>query len=182
MPVNTQMDEQRRLPTYLGKRPHGAMLDESRVYRYSLWRLWREDACLSGMAAFVGLNPSTADETKDDPTIRRCIGFAQSWGLAGLVMLNIFAIRATDPQEMKQARYPIGELNDEAIKRVADSCGLVVCCWGNNGDHLGRGAAVRGLLWRQCGCAVWHLGLTKKGHPRHPLYLRSSTERIRWTN
>ncbi len=176
------MDKQRRLPTYIGQGPHGAMLDESRVYRYSLWRRWRADACMSGMAAFVGLNPSKADETQDDPTTRRCIGFAQSWGFGGMVILNIFAIRATDPQEMKQARCPIGELNDEALTRIADSCGLVVCCWGSHGDHLGRGAVVLGLLRRQCGTAVWHLGLTKKGHPRHPLYLRSSTQRIRWTN
>lgn len=176
------MDEQRRPTTYVGSAASGAVLDKSRVYRYSLWRRWREGAGLSRMAAFVGLNPSTADESQDDPTVKRCMRFARSWGLGGLVMLNIFAIRATDPQEMKRAPCPIGEDNDEAICWVAHSCGLMVCSWGNHGDHLGRSAAVIRLLRRQCGCAIWDLGLTKKGHPKHPLYLPVCTKRVRWTN
>lgn len=118
---------------------------------------------------FVGLNPSTADETQDDPTIRRCIAFAKAWGYAGLCMTNLFAFRATDPKDMRAAAEPIGPANDEHLRTLADGAGVIVAAWGANGTHLGRDVAVRKML-----PALHCLALTKGGHPGHPLYLRKT--------
>lgn len=118
---------------------------------------------------FVGLNPSTADETQDDPTIRRCIAFAKSWGYAGLCMTNLFAFRATDPKDMMVAADPVGPENDGYLLALAGDTGVIVAAWGANGTHLGRDADVCKLL------PVLHcLALTKDGHPGHPLYLRKT--------
>ena len=95
----------------------GARFSESRTHRYALWRIWEKGA---PMVMFVGLNPSTADETQDDPTIRRCIDFAKRWGYGGLYMLNIFAFRATNPKDMKAAADPVGP------DRAAPSFGLLI--------------------------------------------------------
>lgn len=165
---------------FIGDGPTGAVLDETRAYRYSLWRRWHECCAPSLMCAFVGLNPSTADETADDPTIRRCIGFAKRWGFGGLVMLNIFAFRATDPKDMKASRDPVGPLNDEALRSVAAVVGRVVCCWGAHGSHKLRGSLVKFALKTTAKRAVYHLGLSNGGHPKHPLYLSAETEPIRW--
>lgn len=155
----------------------GALFDESRIYRYSLWRRWGfgsgiEAVTLGDMVTFIGLNPSTADESEDDPTIRRCIGFAKQWGFGGLVMLNIFAFRATDPKDMKKQLNPIGKLNDAAIQNVTDRIGRTVCAWGVHGAWMNRGAAVRAMVRG----TAFHLGQTKQGFPKHPLYLASDTE------
>lgn len=165
---------------FLGPGYTGATFDESRAYRYALWRRFWPGATGDRMVAFVGLNPSTADEHADDPTIRRCIGFAKAWGFEGLVMLNLFAFRATDPRDMRKAADPIGPDNDECLRRLAGLCGKTVCAWGAHGDYRGRCHHVRALLDQQCHRAVWHLGLTKDGHPKHPLYLRADTELVRW--
>lgn len=118
---------------------------------------------------FVGLNPSTADETQDDPTIRRCIAFAKDWGYAGLCMTNLFAFRATDPKDMKAAAEPTGSENDMHLKALAEGAGVIVAAWGANGTYKGRDAEVRRLL-----PALHYLALTKDGHPGHPLYLRKT--------
>ena len=101
-----------------------AVLSEDRVYRYALWRIWNEDRPL---VMFVGLNPSTADETNDDPTLRRCMGFAESWGYGGVIMANIFAYRATDPKIMKQTEAPIGPENDEWLRKLSNVSDLKLC-------------------------------------------------------
>jgi len=149
----------------------GAFLSDCRDYRYTLWRRW--DRYLPG-CVFVGLNPSTADETEDDPTIRRCIGFAKSWGLGSLIMLNAYAFRATNPKDMTAARNPIGLLNDQAIEQTAqaqvDRGGIVVAAWGTHCDEQ-REAAVCRVINRPIHC----LGRTKAGRPKHPLYLRADT-------
>ncbi len=137
------------------------------------------DAEPDEMAVFIGLNPSTADETVDDPTIRRCINFARSWGRSGVVMLNIFALRSTDPKVLFAVSDPVGLDNDHALTVVSAVCQPVVACWGVHGSHLARGYYVKQLLRQTCP-AVFHLGLTKSGQPKHPLYLRKTTERIRW--
>ncbi len=134
-----------------------------RAYRYTLWREWIGG---EGYAMFVGLNPSTADETQDDPTIRRCIGYAKSWGYAGLCMTNIFAYRATQPEDMKAVADPVGPENDQYLQRIAAGAGVIVAAWGVHGTHQGRDSAVRRLL-----PALHCLKLTKDGHPGHPLYL-----------
>lgn len=137
-----------------------------RTYRYSLWREWIGG---DGYAMFVGLNPSTADETQDDPTIRRCVAFAQAWGYAGLCMTNLFAFRATEPKDMRSAPSPIGPENDSVLLAAASNAGVIVAAWGVNGTHMGRDAEVRELL-----PDMHVLALTKDGHPGHPLYLRKT--------
>jgi hypothetical protein len=144
-----------------------AIFSRCRTWRYSLVRQW--DPTVQTVV-FVGLNPSTADETVDDPTIRRCIRFAREWGYGGLVMCNLFAYRATDPKDMKAAEDPVGPENDDYLRSCAQRAGLVVAAWGAHGGHLGRAQQVvdAGLLGN-----FTVLGLTKDGHPRHPLYMRA---------
>jgi hypothetical protein len=124
---------------------------------------------------FVGLNPSTADETLDDPTIRRCMGFARSWGYDGLCMTNLFAFRATDPSVMKAAEDPVGPMNDSILVSLAENAGIVVAAWGVHGSYLGRDRAVIEML-PQLHC----LRLTISGHPAHPLYLPAGLEPFPW--
>lgn len=125
---------------------------------------------------FIGLNPSTADEVNDDPTVRRCIRFAQRWGYGALCMTNIFAYRATDPNVMKTQADPVGKLNDRYLKSAAHQAGIVVAAWGTHGAHEDREEKVLGLLRGKLSC----LGTTKAGHPRHPLYLRADTVPQPW--
>lgn len=96
----------------------GAEFSPCRVWRYALWRRW-DFGSRCNMVAFVGLNPSTADESLDDATIRRCINFAKSWGYDGMYMLNAYAFRATDPRDMKAFHEPIGKDNDCTIARIS---------------------------------------------------------------
>lgn len=151
----------------------GAEFSACRQYRYRLWRLW--DASRP-TTVFIGLNPSTADETADDPTIRRCLGYAKAWGFGRLEMLNLFAWRATDPKAMKVAADPIGPGNDDAIRAVADTGGLLVAAWGVHGTHLGRDREVCAMLAGR----LHVLRLTKDGHPGHPLYLPAHLEPSPW--
>lgn len=137
-----------------------------RTYRYALWREWNGG---EGYAMFVGLNPSTADEIHDDPTIRRCMDFAQAWGYSALCMTNLFAFRATQPKLMKAAADPVGPENDLHLITLADDAGVTVAAWGIHGTHRGRDLEVRRLL-----PSLHCLARTKHGHPRHPLYLDSS--------
>ena len=116
------------------------------------------------------LNPSTADERTDDPTIRRCIGFARDWGYGGVEIVNIFALRATDPRELRRARDPIGRMNDAHVAGAAKRSAAVVIAWGAHGALLARGAAALGLLSPRA--RLLALGWTQAGEPRHPLYLR----------
>ncbi len=117
------------------------------------------------------LNPSTADAERDDPTIRRCAGFARSWGFGGMTVVNLFALRATDPARLRRARDPVGRDNDRHIAAAA-SAGLVVVAWGVHGRLGERDRAVLALL---SGCRPGCLGTTRGGHPRHPLYLPAAT-------
>ena len=124
---------------------------------------------------FIGLNPSTADEANDDPTVRRCIRFAQSWGYGALCMTNIFAYRATDPADMLVQDDPVGPENDAYLRRLAAGAGVVVAAWGTHGTHMGRHKAVRAMLPR-----LHYLRLTKDGHPGHPLYLPAILKPVAW--
>lgn len=148
-----------------------AHFSNCRRYRYSLWRRWGEGP----HAMFVGLNPSTADEKADDPTIRRCIAFARAWGYDALCMTNLFAYRATQPADMLAASEPVGPENNAYLLRLAAEAGVVVAAWGTHGTHSGRNHAVRSLLPR-----LHYLRLTKDGHPGHPLYLPASLRPIEW--
>jgi hypothetical protein len=140
-------------------------------YRLVLERSWdNRPAC-----GFIMLNPSTADATTDDPTIRRCIGFAKSWGFGGLVVLNLFAFRATNPKELERAYNPVGIFNDPTIFEYtrAQVCGTIVAAWG---AHRVMGNEYRAeSVIRLIGRPLYCLGTTKNGHPRHPLYVPSNT-------
>ena len=140
-----------------------------RRYRYVLWRNWGDLITpTKGYVMFIGLNPSTADETNDDPTVRRCIAYAKAWGYSALCMTNIFAFRATDPKDMMLAHLidPVGPENDAWLLAMANDAALVVAAWGVHGSFQDRGGYVRRFLPK-----LHCLRLTKDGHPGHPLYL-----------
>lgn len=141
-----------------------AVLSPCRKYRYELHREWGD----GGMCAFIGLNPSTADETEDDPTIRRCIGFAKSWGYGSLCMINLFAFRATQPADMKKALDPVGPQNLATLEKIYAEARIVVAAWGAHGTYKGQGAI---CLRKFPG--LHYLSLTSSGAPGHPLYLKS---------
>lgn len=143
-----------------------AEFSDDRVYRYALRR-----GDMTKPVMFLMLNPSTADETADDPTIRRCMGYARAWGYSGLIVGNIFAFRATDPKVMVASENPTGPDNDSWIIRLArEANGNVVCAWGYHGYFRGRGGNVRQLLIRN-GIQPTALHITNTGEPGHPLYL-----------
>ncbi len=126
---------------------------------------------------FVLLNPSTADADEDDPTIRRCTGFANEWGYESLTITNLFAIRSTDPNKLKVLDYDLtaaAHLNDKAIGTAAEQANQVVVAWGTWGRQDTRGFGVFSLL-RHMGIQVDSLGVTKHGFPKHPLYLRGDS-------
>lgn len=143
-------------------------------YRYRLSRTWPDDLLghYDGTALFVMLNPSTADALQDDPTIRRCIGFARSWGKARLLVGNLFAFRATDPRQLDSAADPIGPENDEHLAAMATEADVIVAAWGADKQVASRGRQVAEILFGNF--YVQCLGKTAAGHPRHPLYLPKS--------
>ena len=148
-----------------------ALFSPDGTYRYKLLRIW---ATKKKLACIIGLNPSTADEVQDDPTVRRCIAYAQEWGYGGLWLGNLFALRATDPKKMLfpyNHLDPIGEENDEHLREMAERSAIVVGAWGNWGEVASRGKTVIKMF-----PTIKCLGLTARGQPRHPLYLRKGIE------
>jgi len=141
-----------------------AVFSDCEKYRYSLTRVW--DADLPRIM-FVGLNPSTADEIKNDPTVNRSINFAKSWGFGSMTMMNLFAFRATFPKDLKVAEDPIGKDAEVWIIKEAEKCEKIVAAWGNHGSFLNRSENVLAKLKD-----LYCFGLTKQGQPKHPLYLR----------
>ncbi len=139
-----------------------AKLSGCRNYRYALWRTWDSS---KPFVMFVGLNPSTADETSDDPTLTRCINYAKSWGYGGICMANLFAFRATAPSDMKASDDPIGTENNKWLKKLAKDAALIIAAWGNDGSYLERSEQVKELLPN-----LYCLNLNKSGEPAHPLY------------
>ena len=125
------------------------------------------------------LNPSTADEAKLDPSCTRARNYAERWGYGALVVTNLFGWRATDPEEMKAARDPVGRGNDAAILRAAREAGIVVCAWGNHGAHKERSFKVIDFLKRE-NIELHVLRLNGGGEPAHPLYLPGSLTPVRW--
>lgn len=129
----------------------------------------------NGTLNFVLLNPSTADETQDDPTIRRCLGYARTWGYSRLVITNLLAFRATRPVDLKRADDAVGPLNDDHIRTQATLADRVVVGWGVHGDYLRRGEQVMEWL-RLVGVRPFCLATTLGGQPGHPLYLPKDLE------
>jgi hypothetical protein len=146
----------------------GADFSPCRTWRFALWRRWDSRP----LVAFIGLNPSTADETRDDPTVRRCIGFAKAWGYGGLLMLNAYAFRATDPAELQGAVDPIGPEHDKRLTTFRCCASAFVAAWGIRCEPE-RAARVCEVIGQRIDC----LGKTKNGAPRHPLYLKTTTTR-----
>ena len=147
-----------------------AVFSIDRVYRYGLWRIWNDTL---PKVLFIGLNPSTADEVKNDPTIRRCIGYAKDWGYGGYIMGNIFGFRSTDPKIMKATNDPIGPENNAWLLKLHDEADLTIGAWGNHGKFMDRGMEVMDLI-SDLKC----LKITDQGFPYHPLYLPKSLEPI----
>lgn len=144
-----------------------AVYSDCERYRYLLTRVWDP---AGRKALFVMLNPSTATEYQNDPTVERCERRARALGFGAFRVTNIFAFRATDPKVMRAQDDPVGPGNDAAIAASAPWADRIICAWGSHGAHLGRGAAVERLL-RGTGLPLWHLGLTQAGAPKHPLYI-----------
>lgn len=133
----------------------GAIFSKSGRHRYYLWRRWAD---MGDAALWIMLNPSTADAERDDATIRRCVNFTKAWGCTRMVVVNLFALRATDPRELKTVDKPIGANNDAVIKHQATNCGFKYVV-----------AALLGDVPLVC------LGVTKSGCPKHPLRLSKKT-------
>ena len=139
-----------------------AVFSPCRTYRYTLTRTWELN---QKSVLFIGLNPSTADENNDDPTIRRCIHYATKWGFGGLVMVNLFAFRATLPKNLMKTSFPVGEDNNLFIINAHKKTKMVLAVWGNNGNFLNRDQEVLELISNPM-C----LNINKSGQPAHPLY------------
>lgn len=154
-----------------------AVYSDCMAYRYRLTRVW---APQGRRALFVMLNPSTATEVQNDPTVERCERRARALGFGGFAVANIFAYRATDPRVMRAQADPVGPANDAVITEMArDWADMILCGWGSHGAHLNRGAAVTELL-RATGAALYHLGLTQAGAPKHPLYIGYAQQPALW--
>jgi len=146
----------------------GATISTCQRYRYDLFRIWDDQ---KDLIMFIGLNPSTADASIDDPTIRRCTQFAKDWGYGGLHMVNLFAWRSPSPQVLWLAEFPLEEknrpgVNDAYLKQVAEKCTKIVFAWGNYGTLNERCYKVQ-KMFPDAFC----FGLTTAGQPKHPLYL-----------
>ncbi|MCC5962646.1 MAG: DUF1643 domain-containing protein [Rhodobacteraceae bacterium] len=159
-----------------GDAPSTAVYSPCEAYRYLLTREW---APSQGKALFIMLNPSTATERQNDPTVERCERRARTLGFGAFRVCNIFAYRATDPRAMRAAPDPVGPWNDAAILDSLPWADRIICAWGTHGAHLDRGPQVERLL-RAHGAPLWHLGLSKAGHPRHPLYIGYAVQPQPW--
>lgn len=148
-----------------------AILSPCGRYRYRLWRKWGEGSPL----LFVMFNPSTADADVDDATIRRCIKFTQSHGYGELEVVNLFAYRATHPQDLRRAGYPVGPDNDLHISAAVHESAAVCVAWGSNAAGLERpGIVLQHLRKVVRPDSLFCLAVTRRGYPQHPLMLSSS--------
>ena len=150
-----------------------ATFSDCRKYRYALSRTWNGK---KKTILFIGLNPSTANEKIDDPTIRRCINYAQNWGYGSLLMVNLFAYRATMPSELKNVKNPIGNDNDLHILELSKKADLAVAAWGNEGTLLNRDKEVKKILPN-----LMCLKINKSGQPAHPLYQKKDLKLIKYS-
>ena len=139
-----------------------AVFSPCRKYRYSLSRTWDIN---QKIILFIGLNPSTADETHDDPTIRRSLLYSSRWGFGGLIMVNLFAFRATLPKDLKNSKHPVGRDNNQFIIHAHKEASMTIAAWGNDGDLYNRDQEVLEIISNPM-C----LKVNKTGQPAHPLY------------
>lgn len=153
-----------------------ASYDVSGTYRFRLSRVWDPRG---PRVCWIMLNPSTATEEVTDPTVERTLRFSRSWGFGASEVVNVFALRATDPRLLREADDPVGPGNDSAIVAAASVADLVVAAWGNHAVLGGRSSVVADLI-EGCGVALSCLRVTKEGYPGHPLYIRSDAEPFGW--
>lgn len=147
-----------------------AIISECKQYRYELRRIWQPK---TGLVCWVMLNPSTADANIDDPTIRRCMGYTARWGYGGIIVVNLFALRCTDPNNLCTSDDPIGIGNSIFIKRASSEAKITIAAWGIRGRYLGRDKIVMIMLTNP-----HYLALTRNRSPRHPLYLLNGLDPI----
>lgn len=159
-----------------GDAPSTAVYSDCERYRYSLTRVWDPAGT---RVHFIMLNPSTATEVQNDPTVERCERRARALGHGAFRVTNIFAWRDTDPRKMRAAIDPIGPDNDAAIEQGVAWADLTICAWGTHGAHLGRGPQLETVLRAKRG-PLFHLGLSKHGHPKHPLYIAYTQQPEQW--
>lgn len=146
-----------------------AVISECGRYRYRLSRVWNPD---KRPCVWVMLNPSTADASQDDPTIRKCVGFADRWGCGGITVVNLYALRSTDPDELDRHQDPVGPDNDSWISRSVRDASIVVCGWGQSFPIGGQDRITQVVqLIHQTGASPMCVGVTASGNPRHPLYV-----------
>jgi len=162
-----------------------AIISADGKYRY---HLYRRIAAGGRIATFIMLNPSTADGDVDDPTIRKCLGFCRHWACGELHVVNLFAFRATEPSDMRNADDPIGPDNFDCVRHAVAKAvnqvdpglrGFVVCAWGTHGSYRAQDETVLG--WIENVCKPQALGLTRHGHPRHPLYVPYTVNLVPFT-
>lgn len=146
------------------------------TYRYRLSRVWDRSA---PRVCWILLNPSTATQLSDDPTITRVTGFSRRWGFGSAVVVNLFALRSTDPSAIRRSADPVGPDNDAAIVEAVTSADALVVAWGNHGSTInptsGSPRHLEALALLTAASDTRCLGLTDHGQPRHPLYLRATT-------
>jgi hypothetical protein len=147
----------------------GAEISDDGLYRYSLTRVWDETG---RQLCWIMLNPSTADSERDDPTIRKLIGFSKRWGFGGFAVVNLFGYRATKPTELQKVSDPVGIYNDRAVTLWAEGRTLVAA-WGSNAKIIGTRAGQVGALL--AGRSCYALKVTDAGYPWHPLYVPYET-------
>ncbi len=152
-----------------------AVYSDCMAYRYKLTRRWAP----GGLLNFIMLNPSVADELHNDPTVERCERRARQLGFGAFNVTNIFAWRDTDPFAMRRATEPDGPENEKVLIEAAQQADQVIAAWGTHGAHRGRGPEVAALLHSKR-IQLYHLGLSKQGHPRHPLYLPYTRQPEPW--
>ena len=157
---------------------HNSVANFSDCQHYR-WDLIRDFSQGHGTLNFIMLNPSTANEMFNDPTVARCENRTLNMGFNRMIVTNIFAFRATDPDIMRSQHDPVGIHNDEAITRHANDADMIICAWGNHGQFLNRGRHVKRLL-DQLNCPLHYLKMNGCGEPAHPLYLRKNLEPVRW--
>lgn len=160
----------------------GAIISDCGLYRYRLWRIWDEER---PPLVWIMQNPSTADAVDDDPTIRKCIGFAERDGRGGIVVMNVFAYRATDERELLKVADPIGPKNwDYLIGATSVQLGArVVAAWGNQFGPKRRSVFRTGYCYAASACVqqgAYCLGTTKSGQPKHPLFVSYETVMTKW--
>ncbi|MBZ8117852.1 DUF1643 domain-containing protein [Roseovarius sp. LXJ103] len=161
-----------------GDAPSTAVYSDCERYRYTLTRVWEPSG---EKALFIMLNPSTATEVQNDPTVERCERRARTLGFGGFRVTNIFAWRDTDPKGMRAAADPVGPDNDAALRESCDWADRIIAAWGTHGAHRGRGPEVARML-QGLGRPVYHLGLSKDGHPKHPLYIAYARQPEPWAD